>query len=218
MLKKKVSAAAITLAVVSGFAMQAAAGDMGPSWYLGADVGNVEFQPQSPVVPFPFVDPASKFTINDSDTVFAIHGGYRISPYFAIEATIADLGGNSYESFSPCPIGYACIPENGFYQVSASLKRLDLALIGSIPLGERFEVYAKAGFARTVVVSKISNPFIPGNQSTNKNSSTDAVYGAGLRLHFDTPWSLRLQWDRSEHGEWGVEALWLGAEYRFGGS
>lgn len=213
MLKKKAVAAAITLAVLSGFSLQAAAGDIAPSWYLGADVGMVyEFQPRSRVEPSPL------FINNNSDTVFAIHGGYRISPYFAIEATFADLGDYSYGSISPCPIGYGCIPEAGFVQASVSFKRLDLALVGSVPLGERLEVYAKAGFARTEIVSHISNPFIPGVQLTNKKSSSDAAYGVGLRLHFDAPWSLRLQWDRTQlsYSLPDVDTWWLGAEYRFG--
>ena len=213
MLKTKAVAATITFAVLSGFSMQAAAGDIAPSWYLGADVGMVnEFQPQSRV------DTSQLFTNNNSDTVFAIHGGYRISPYFAIEATFADLGDYSYESITPCPIGYGCIPEAGHVQVSVSFKRLDLAFVGSIPLGKRLEVYAKAGFTRTEVVSYIGNPFIHGVQLTNKNSSSDAVYGAGLRMHFDAPWSLRLQWDRTQlsYSLPDVDTWWLGAEYRFG--
>ena len=38
--------------------------------------------------------------------------------------------------------------------------------------------------------------------------------GAG-RLHFNGPWSLRLQGDRSEVSGVEVDGYWLGVEYRF---
>lgn len=206
MLKKKEMAAAIVVAVASGFSTQAAATDgVEPGWYLGADVGHAEIEPEN------------RAFVSDedfSDTTFAIHGGYRASRYFAIETAYADLGDYSYR-VDAC--AEACIPENYPQEISVSGTRWDLALVGSIPFGERFEAYAKAGIARTEVESEARS--LNAN-SRSTDSSSDAFYGVGLRLHFDAPWSLRLQWDRTPHlgeDESDVDAWWLGAEYRFAG-
>jgi OOP family OmpA-OmpF porin len=202
MFKKKDIASAIIVAVASGFSVQAAAADgAGPGWYLGADLGHAEIRPDNQA----FI--SSK---DFSDTVWAVHGGYRVSPYFAVEATYADFGDYSYRE--ECP-GF-CIPEAFPREVSVSGIRSDLALVGSIPLSERFEAYAKVGIAHTEVESE-ARSLLRTSRSTD--SSSEAIYGVGLRLHFHASWSLRLQWDRTPHpGERESEAntWWLGAEYR----
>ncbi|MEG3192922.1 porin family protein [Lysobacter sp. D1-1-M9] len=203
MLKTKEMAVAIIVAVAGGFSAQAAAADrVGPGWYLGADLGHAEIEPENQ---------AAVSNEDLSDTAFAIHGGYRVNPYFAIETAYADLGDYSYRV--DCPD--VCIPEAFPRDISLSGIRSDLALVGSVPFGERFEAYAKVGIAHTEVESEV--------RSLNANlrstdSSSDALYGVGLRLHFDAPWSLRLQWDRTPQvgeDQSDVDAWWLGVEYRF---
>jgi OmpA-OmpF porin, OOP family len=206
MLKTKEIITVIIITLASSFSAQAlAAGGFEPGWYVGADFGHTEIKPDN-----------EAFLSNKdiSDTVFSIHGGYRVNPYFAIEATYADMGDYSYRAYF-CPD--VCIPEGTSFEISSSSRRFDLALVGSIPLGERFEAYAKVGFSRAEVESEFRS--LDSISFQSKDSSTDAFYGVGLRLHFDTPWSLRLQWDRTQLGDYesDIDALWLGAEYRFSG-
>jgi OmpA-OmpF porin, OOP family len=203
MLKTKEIITAIIVSVASGFSMQAAAGEIEPGWYVGADFGHAEIEPEGQAF----------YRDKDfSDTAFSLHSGYRVNSYFAIEAAYADLGDYSYRAELYSEIFVPRILHQ--YEIIISGRRLDLALVANIPLGERFEAYAKAGFANTEVESEFRS--IDDNFQS-KDSSTDAFYGVGLRFHFDAPWSLRLQWDRTQLGDYesDIDALWLGAEYRF---
>lgn len=173
-----------------------------PGWYVGADVGRSEL----------------KFDggADSSDTAFAVHGGYRFGRYFAVEASYADLGSFGYTL--DCPPGLACVPELFPQQTDVSARRLDLALLGIVPFGDRWEAHAKLGYARTKFDTTVRVGQFGISDFSDDNS--DLIYGVGLRFHFDPPWSLRLQWERipdiNDSNE-DLDALWLGAEYRFGG-
>jgi len=196
------SAAFSCLGLAAGLAHAAPPG--GSGWYAGADIGRSELK----------FDSGADF----SDTAFAVHGGYRAARYFAIEASYADLGSLDYTL--ECPVGLVCVPVLYPQFVDVSSKRLDLALLGVLPLGERFEAYAKVGVAQTDIDVHV----VEGQLGTSDFSdrSTDPIYGIGVRMHFDAPWTLRLQWERVPDvdyfgADFDVDALWLGAEYRFGG-
>jgi len=191
--------ATICVAGLFSFTAPAAAGP-GSGWYAGADLGRMEY----------------KFDngFDASDNAFGVHGGYRFSRYFAIEASYADLG--SYDFSEACPSDF-CAPEQYpiFHEVSS--QRLELALLGILPLGERMEAFAKVGVARTEFDLLTRNQLVSSSDSTR---SSDPIYGIGLRLNFDAPWSLRLQWERTPDinaSGADLNAAWLGAEYRFGG-
>ena len=178
---------------------RAAAGP-GSGWYAGADLGRMEY----------------KFDngFDASDNAFGVHGGYRFGRHVAIEAGYADLG--SYKSTEECPSDF-CTPEQYpiYYEVSS--QRLELALLGILPLAERMEAYAKVGVVSTEFDLSTRTQLVSSSDSTR---SSDPIYGIGLRLNFDAPWSLRLQWERTpDINDSGADlnAAWLGAEYRFGG-
>ena len=180
---------------------RAAAGP-GSGWYAGADLGRMEY----------------KFDngFDASDNAFGVHGGYRFSRYFAIEAGYADLG--SYDFSVACPTGTLCVPEDYPIYTEVSSQRIELNVLGILPLGERLEAYAKAGYARTEFDVFVREGIHDG--SSDSIRSSDPNYGIGLRLNFDAPWSLRLQWERTpdmNDSDADLNALWLGAEYRFGG-
>lgn len=187
-----------TLGLMAGAAQAAPAS---PGWYLGVDAGHSEIKPD--------------FAPEVSDTGFALHGGYRFTRHLAVEASYADLGDFDYTM--ECPADFACIPEAFPRHVDASIDRVDVALLGIVPFGERAEVYAKVGVAQTRVDATVSSLW-EGSRSRSSDSS-GAVYGLGLRVHLDAPWSLRLQWERSsadvDISSADVHTLWLGAEYRF---
>lgn len=200
--------AACTLATLGLMAATAQAAPASPGWYLGVDAGRSELTVagRSALFPEPQAD--------QSDTAFALHGGYRFTRYFAVEASYADLG--TFDYTVECPA--VCIPEAFPRQVDASIDRLDVALLGIVPFSERAEVYARVGMAQTQVDVTVTS-MLEGTRGRSSDSS-DVVYGLGLRVHFDAPWSLRLQWERSEAdidaSSADVDTLWLGGEYRFG--
>lgn len=194
---------AILCCVASVYAEPAqAATAAGAGWYAGADLGRSEYN----------FDSGEDF----SDMAFAVHGGYRFARHFAVEAGYADLG--SYDFTYDCPQGTSCVPELFPVRVDVSSKRLDLALLGMIPLGQRWEAHAKLGYARTEFDVAIREGL--SSSSSSSTSSSDVIYGVGLGFHFDAPWSLRLRWERIpdiNDSSARLDTLWLSAEYRFGG-
>ena len=194
-----IAAVFLVLNLVAGAARAAPNVEVG--WYAGADLGRMEYDFDEGFVDF-------------SDNAFGVHGGYRFARYFAIEAGYADLG--SYDFTVECPD--TCVPELYPVYIEVSSQRLELDVLGILPLGERLEAYAKAGIARTEF-DVFTREGLSGSSRYSTRSS-DPIYGIGLRLHFDAPWSLRLQWERvpdiNDSGA-DLNVVWLGAEYRFGG-
>ena len=173
-----------------------------PGWYVGADAGFSQLlYPNGAEL--------------DSNS-YGAHGGYRINRYLAIEAGYADLG--SYRFENDCPPGFACNPESVPVRVHLTAKRADIAALGILPMGESFDAYARLGYGR----ARFSESVKPGLYAADEFSSTtdEMTYGVGVRMHFKSSWSLRLQWDRLpgiSTYRLDIESYWLGAEYRFGG-
>jgi len=177
-------------------------------WYAGAAAGRSDFNSE----------PSSQFDhrveSDYTDTALAAYGGYRFGRYLGIEATYADLGGYSFTR--ECPPGLICVPELYPYDYELTARQWDLALLGILPIGERFEVYAKIGRARTEYDVAVRGLW------TNEDVSThayDSVFGLGVRYHFEGGWTLRAQGQRTQDvagGSVDFDAYWLGLEYRFG--
>jgi opacity protein-like surface antigen len=204
MSRSKKKTAATVIMVASLLTAHSAMAETGAGWYAGANIGSAKSSLDN------------RLSIENEDlsaTAVAIHGGYRFARHFAIEATYADMGDYRYTLTNCIEV---CIPELVPAEVEHSVKRLDLALAGSISVGERLEAYARLGVANTSVDTKARS--LSGT-SQRERSGLAATYGVGMRAHFDGPWSLRLQWDRtrySEDLEMDIDVVWLGAEYRFG--
>lgn len=204
MARTTIAIAAVLFLGVAGAPLACAAAGIDNGWYVGADAGRSEISPD---------DLRTIGETDFTDTGVAVHGGYRFARHFAVEATYADLGSFSYTLDTCTGI---CIPELASLHVEQSGKRVDLTLVGSIPLGDRLDAYARAGVARTEFETSARSLL---GTSRSENSEFAGVFGVGMRLDFNTPWSLRLQWDRSRYSEdmkTDVDALWLGVEYRPG--
>jgi opacity protein-like surface antigen len=190
--------ASLVLAAVgtSGSAFAATADESG--WYVGAGAGrsNFEFPGGAEV---------------DEDA-YGVHGGYRFNRYVAIEGGYADQGSQRY--VIECPAGLACVPEAYPIVIEQSIERLDVSLLGILPLGERFEVFGKLGYLQAKFEETLKQGMLPSSRFSDDYSET--VYGVGGRWHATPAWSLRLEWDRSKIEDVDVDSYWLGVEYRFG--
>lgn len=184
-----------TAALGGGTAHAATPADQG--WYVGASAGRTSFSyPQG-----------GGF---DGDG-YSVFGGYRFNRHLAIEGAYADLGSADFRF--DCPAGLVCVPELYPIFLTESYRRADLALVGILPVNDRFDVFAKVGYSRARYEQAVDYALYPDDDYSDKSSET--VYGLGGRLHFNGPWSLRLQWDRSEVSGVEVDGYWLGVEYRF---
>ena len=183
------------LCLASGTALAATAG--APGWYVGGSVGEGQ------------VDYSGG--VGRSTDAFGIHGGYRFNRHFSIEAEYADMGsvGFSYD----CPA--VCAPEAYPLRVRQEFSRADVAAIATLPLSDRFEAFAKLGYGRVRLEQTMRPGILPVVRGGT--TSSEAVYGLGLRWHFESPWSLQLQWERTEASavDIDLDMVSLGMEYRF---
>ena len=80
--------------------------------------------------------------LDDSDTGFGATLGYQVNENFAAELSYVDLGEVSYQATN----GHAN-PANESAALETSAAGPVFSLLGILPVGERFEVYGRAGLA-----------------------------------------------------------------------
>jgi len=123
--------------------------------------------------------------LSESDTGLKVFGGFRFTKIVAVEVAYVDLG-----DF-----------------LAGFLSQSGLAFEGeaTLPIGDKFGVFAKAGFfAWEVDVSSYSD------------DGTDSTFGLGGKVDLGEHWSLRVEWERFNDISGGdVDLLSGSAFYRF---
>ena len=132
----------------------------------------------------------------DTDTAWKLFGGYRFNRYIAAEATYVDWGEVSAAN-------------NAGVRAEASQNSYGLAVVGTLPLNERFELFGKAGFLMTSQETRR----IAGTTSSVSRDETELQYGLGGRFLFTRNLGLRGEWENTDKLK--VEMLSIGLEYRF---
>ena len=89
--------------------------------------------------------------------------------------------------------------------VKASQHSYGLAAVGILPVGERFELFGKAGFPQTEQDTTSTR--------TVGRDETEFHYGLGVKYAFTRNWALRGEWETTDKLK--VELLSIGVEYRF---
>ncbi|MBA3057850.1 MAG: outer membrane beta-barrel protein [Gammaproteobacteria bacterium] len=200
----------------------ASADDTG--WYLGANVG------QSGAV----IDDAkitsnllgggfSGVTISDDDrsTGYKIFGGYQYNKYLAVEAGYFDLGkfGFTANASSPGTLGTL---NTGTLTGELKVKGLNLDLVGTMPLTDKFSVFGRAG----VTYAQTDDAFT-GTGSVhvfNPNPSTKDTnykFGVGMQYAFTPALAMRAEVERyrindAVGNKGDIDLVSLGLIYRFG--
>ena len=140
---------------------------------------------------------ASSSDVDDSDTFTALIG-YRVGKHFAAEAAYADLGTLDYRTSGTVNTGVptvVAIPANPTIEVSA--KGTALSALGILPVGQRWDVFGRAGvfFADTKTKFGLATPFTV-TASAFPASSTDSVLGIGAEINAGDHLSVRLEYQR----------------------
>lgn len=131
---------------------------------------------------------------DDSDTGYKLFGGYRFNENWAIEGSLFDLGEFSVDAALRAPNG-----ATGRVTSTLDVKGAALALVGSLPLGERTSLFGKLGVAygegdvrTTVTVAGVGTVL----SESDSESETDALFGAGLDVALTETVSIRFEWER----------------------
>lgn len=110
-----------------------------------------------------------------------IGGGYRFNPYFGVEAGHSIIGDSDTST-------------TGFIDSSETLKSSvnHVAIVGTLPIGNRYGLFGKLGWARTTI--DYSNSGIGISESAS-GSQTNVMFGFGWEYNFNRHWGLHAQYE-----------------------
>lgn len=176
-----------------------------PRRYLALAVGQSQMRNACAGAP-------SGLTCDDSDTAFRLAFGYELVPHVAIEAGYAVLG-----------TAHASSGE------TADLSALDLSVIGSWPLGNRFAMHGRFGVYHgeteltsmpPAVPATFPPPPQPPQVGWQTGGNNDLTFGLGASYRFASTAAFRLEWQRyNKLGGGGpsisVDLISLGALFHF---
>ena len=176
-------------------AMSAQAQDNESGFYAGAGIGTFDME----IDDFDDVDDTIDGYDSD-DTAWKAFGGWRMNPYLAFELAYVNLGSPDDEIL---PDTTLTVDTDGFAPY----------VVGSFPIGDWFEVFAKAGYYWYDIEAKISTPI--GSLSEDDSDST-FTWSAGAGLNIFERVNIRLEYEQFDFDTAdGAEALWLTGAYRF---
>ena len=137
----------------------------------------------------------------ETEDAFKVFGGYRLSKHLTLEGAVVQLGENTEES---------------------SRQGTAWEVLGTWPVGKRFELFGKGGlFIWSVTVDEFQCRDVFGSTVCGEFDSTtddgiDLTYGVGTNIHFTRKWSARLEWERFvDVGDSDVDLSSLGVIYKF---
>lgn len=143
-----------------------------PGWFAGVGIGYLKADESCPGA-------APGAGCDDKATTWKIFGGYQFNPYLGFELGLSDMG--------DWPASVA-----GLGAATAKFRVFEAVLVGTLPLGQHFSLYGKAG----AYMWDADYEFPAGVAGGADSDGNDLTYGVGLRYHVTRNASLRLEWQR----------------------
>ena len=203
------------LAILAAIASQYAVAD-DSGWYLGGNIGQSRATIDDARITSGLLGQGFFTTSIDDrnrDTGYKLFGGYQLNNYFGLEGGYFDLGKFGYNAnTSPA----------GTLDGNIKVQGLNLDLVGTVPLGEKFSAFGRAGltyaesrdnFAGTGAINVLSpNP--------SKNAA-NYKYGLGLQYALNSSLGLRVEAERyriddAVGNKGDIDLFSIGLIYRFG--
>ena len=209
---------ALALAVALGLAsMPTLAAD--PGFYVGAGIGQFSTEidelslvedGESESVPLGF---------DDDDTGFKVFAGYQFLTWLGAEIGYVD-GGTASESYSD--------PDLGSLKLEADVSALTIAAVGTLPIGDMFELYGKLGmafwegdlaFTATGAICDELQAIGESCSASDSDDGEDFYYGIGAGINIGERFNVRIEYEVFEIDPQDVDAdgtfLSASAVYRF---
>ena len=182
--------------LLSGLAAAAAAqADEESGFYAGAGVGVFDVR----IDDFDDID-ATIDDYDSDDTAYKVFGGWRMTKYFAAEVAYVNLGSPDDEILPDLTL---TTETDGFAPY----------LVGTFPIGDWFELFAKAGYYWYETEVQIDTPI--GSASDSESDST-FTWTAGMGINFFEHINVRLEYEQFDIDQVDdAEALWLTGAWRF---
>ena len=151
----------------------------------------------------------------DREVGYKLFGGYQLNRHFGVEAGWFHLGEMGYT---------ATTSPAGRLSGDVKLHGLNLDLVGTLPVSDRFSLLGRVGVAHTrakgrfAAAGAVTNPY-PGTSTSD--SSTGVKFGAGVAWRIADAWELRAEAERLRIGDsvgnkGHVDLFSVGVVYRFG--
>ncbi len=121
-------------------------------------------------------------TSDETDTGYKLFGGYQFNRNFGMEAGYFDLGKSTFSATAP----------GGAFNNDTRMRGLNLDLVGTLPLSERFSVLGRVGVAMGRSRASFSGPGAAGVAERN-DSKAHAKGGLGVQYELT-----RAMWVRGE--------------------
>lgn len=180
--------------ILAAFALSIPAYAADTGWYVVGSVGQTKFKDiDTSGIPNPSVD--------DTDTGFKVGGGYMFHKNFGVEAAYVDLGKATVSS--------------GGQSGDATASGEVVAVVGVLPLGDKFSLLARIGLINATVK-------ITGFGTSESSTDVKTTYGVGAGFNFTPHLGIRLDYDQykklgdtNKTGESDVDMISLGVVYKF---
>ncbi len=203
-------ALAVALGLVSVTAMAA-----DPGFYAGVGIGQFNVEIDS----VDLGDGSTSLGFDDDDTGFKIFGGYQFLPWLGAELGYVD-GGTASESYSD--------PDLGGAKLDVDVSAFTVAAVGTLPIGDMFELYGKLGMAfwQGDLTASITGALCDELQANGESCSDsvdddgeDFYYGLGAGFNIGESFNVRIEYEVFEIDPQDVDAdanfLSLSGVYRF---
>ncbi|HYW58486.1 MAG TPA: outer membrane beta-barrel protein [Polaromonas sp.] len=158
------------------------------------------------------------FTVNsssedNSSTGGKLFGGYQFTPYFAVEGGYFDLGKFDYR---------ANTTPAGSFGVNNRIRGLNLDLVGTAPLTDKFSVFGRIGAAYAQNRANFaSTGLVPAYTGSTRTNDTNLKLGIGVQYAITEALALRAELERYRindpiRNRGHVDMASVGLVYRFG--
>jgi OmpA-OmpF porin, OOP family len=140
-------------------------------------------------------------TLDDNDTSWTVRGGWRFSPYAAVELGYYDFGRYDFHGDA---VGNAVRVDG-----SAKARSAILSLVGIIPINN-VDLYGRIGWAHSELKFNANGPI---NTSNRNERQDEAAYGVGARWWFASNWGVFAEWAKNDRIR--VDSYVAGVDFRF---
>jgi OmpA-OmpF porin, OOP family len=203
------------LAVIAVIASQYAVAD-DSGWYLGGNVGQSRATIDDERITSGLLGQGFFTTSIDDrnrDTGYKLFGGYQLNNNFGLEGGYFDLGKFGFNANT--------LPA-GTLDGNIKIQGLNLDLVGTVPLGEKFSAFGRAGLI--YAESKDTFAGTGAINVLNPNPSKNAVnykFGLGLQYALNASLGLRVEAERyriddAVGNKGDIDLFSIGLVYRFG--
>jgi hypothetical protein len=149
----------------------------------------------------------NNISVGTRETTYTVRGGWRFTPWTAIELGYYDLG--KYD-FHARPI----VTPSANIDGQAKAKSYGISFVGILPI-DQFDLYGRIGWVRTKTEVQANN--VSGGLSVaafnTSDTRSEATYGVGGRWNFTPQWGVFAEWMKNDNVK--VDSWLIGVDFRF---